>query len=159
MTKFIIPPEKNGYSLSFENEVITTTLAGGPPRQRRRQIGSTSSLNATWILDRDQYNYFMRFYRGVTRGASEPFELDLILDSSDLVEREVRFVPGSVRLTQVSGLAHTVVAELIVTPIALNEDLDEILSVIEQHYGADGRQVLNPLEQLVNVDIPNTSGV
>lgn len=152
MQKFIIPPDNSAYSVTDGKEVVATQLDGGAARYRRDIIGATSTVNVSWILGREEYLYLRSFYRGITGKGAMPFLIDLILDSYELTEHKVYFIPGSMQLTQQKGLTHWVSAQLEVTP---NEDIDNgSFAYIYNALGPNYKFWLDKLNIIVNQDWP-----
>lgn len=152
MTKFILPPDNSAYSVTDGKEVVATQLDGGAARYRRDIIGATSTVNVSWILGRDEYNYLRSFYRGVTGKGASPFLIDLILDDFELTEHKVYFIPGSMQLTAQKGMTHWVSAQLEVYP---NEDTDNgNFAYVYAEFGSDWRYWLDTLDKITNFDLP-----
>lgn len=152
ITKFIIPPDNSQYSVTDGKEVVATQLDGGAARYRRDIIGATSTVNASWILGREEFDYLRSFYRGVTGKGAKPFFIDLILDEFEPKEHKAYFVPGSMQLTQQKGLTHWVSAQLEVCP---NEDTDNgSFAYIYSALGPNWAAWLDKLQVIVNNDWP-----
>ena len=154
MQKFVIPPDNSAYSVTDGKEVIATQLDGGAARYRKDIIGATSTVNASWILGRDEYAYLRSFYRGITGKGATPFVIDLILDNYELTEHKVYFIPGSMQLTQQKGLTYWVSVQLEVTP---NEDTDNgNFAYIYQDLGQNWQYWLDKLNVIVNESLPQS---
>lgn len=152
MTKFIIPPDNSAYSATDGKEVVATQLDGGAARYRRDIIGATSTVNASWVLGRDEYKYLRSFYRGITGKGATPFLIDLILDEYEPIEHKVYFIPGSMQLTAQKGLTHWVSAQLEVYP---NEDTDNgDFAYIYGAIGPNWATLLDKLDVIVNQKWP-----
>jgi hypothetical protein len=121
--KFLITPTAAGYSTSYGEEVIRTALDGGAGRYRADVLQSAAKVECSWALTAAQFDYMSAFYRLHKKGAV-PFEIDLIVDGSELVERVVNIVPGSYQLTGQSGASYFVKATLEVHPIAFSDVAD-----------------------------------
>lgn len=159
LTKFIIPPNQSGYSVSDGRETLSAQLDGGASRYRRDILNAARRVNVQWTFNKEEYQYFRAFYNGVTLSGSTPFLIDLFLDDQELTEHTVYFVPESVSLGQVVASQNfTVSAQLEATPTPADADADAALVMLFNEYGsfeiADG--VLNQLEQLANVDLPGS---
>jgi hypothetical protein len=131
MSKLIIPPDTANYSTkTSEGEVISVQLDGGASRFRRAQIGFIHNVTVSWTVSLLAYNYLEAFFRLSTRMGSLPFTIDLILEGGALTTHTARFKPGTFGLSEQSGQTFTVVAELEVTPLAVNDtnDLNTILA-------------------------------
>lgn len=125
--KLLVRPESSSYNLTFGTEALRTELDGGRGRYRADILGASTMLEGIeWKLDPDKYNYFMAFYRTETKRASLPFTMDLLVDNSELVTCDCNFVPGSVRLSQQSGITYIVSASIEVKrPINLDEEEED----------------------------------
>lgn len=121
--KFLITPTASGYSANFGDEVVRTALDGGAGRYRADVLQSSAMVECNWVFTANQFDYFSAFYRLHKKGAV-PFEIDLIVDESELVERVVNIVPGSYQLTGQSGGNYYVKATLEVHPILFSDDAD-----------------------------------
>jgi hypothetical protein len=134
--KFLIPPESEGYSVSYGEEVIRTQLEGGQGRYRSDIFNASRIVECSWKLNAEQFDYAGAFYRAVAKYGSVPFEIDLIVDSPQLLERTVNIVPGSWQLTGQQGLGYFLKATLEVHPTVLpeSEDLD-IVEAYNEEYG------------------------
>jgi len=112
MTKFLIPPEQTGYGVQFGEETKRTQLEGGAGRYRQDILNSSTMVNVKWLLHPDEYEYLQAFYRTITKHGALPFTIDLIIDTPDLVEYTVHFIPGSIQLSSQSGQGYGVDAQL-----------------------------------------------
>lgn len=121
--KLLLTPEAAGYSAAFGEEVIRTQLEGGSGRYRADMLNSSSMVECSWTLTAAQYNYLAAFYRTHKKGAV-PFEIDLILDSAEKVERVANFMPNTFQLTGQSGPNYFVKATLEVQPMAIDAAAD-----------------------------------
>jgi hypothetical protein len=101
-------PEQSGYAGRHPDQVVEVELDGGESRFRADVLGGTSEVNASWVLDREQYATFHRFWvQNTERGALE-FLADLVLDSPLPSQYAVRCMPGTYRTTSVRGLSYGV---------------------------------------------------
>lgn len=131
--KLLVRPESSSYNLTFGTEALRTELDGGRGRYRADILGASTMLEGVqWRLDPDEYDYFMAFYRTESKRASLPFTMDLMVDSSGLVECDCNFIPGSVRLSEQSGITYVVSASIEVKrPVNLDEE-DEDGDIISE---------------------------
>lgn len=158
MAKLALVPSKTGYAVSDGNEVVRQQLDGGAGRYRRDIIGATVRVNVQWFLSPESYQYLRTFYNGGAHKGATPFTIDLLLDEPTLTEHTAYLVPDSLRLSGVQGLRHEVTAELEVVPIPRDDAYDEVFIAVFNEYGDDSSQVLNILEVLANVDLPDAAG-
>lgn len=154
MRKLLVTPSKSGYAVGVGNEARSVALDGGPSRTRRDFIGAVSLVDCSWNLPPDAFTYFQAFYRTATEMATEPFLIDLVLDEFSLLEYQSRFVPGSMRITGVSGMETSVAAQLETRPRPVNAVVDEGILMLYEAYEMGGALLLETLVHLVNVDMP-----
>ena len=88
MRKLRYPPDQDGYGFTDPTEAVMVQLDGGPPRVRSDVLNGVATLQATWTLDREKYEYFRTFYRIVMAQDAGKFLCDLIIDESGLTEHE-----------------------------------------------------------------------
>jgi hypothetical protein len=158
LTKLTIPPDKASYAVQDGQEALSVKLDGGASRFRLDILGATSTVNVQWSVGPNAYLYLRAFYKSISKSASLPFLIDLILDQPGLTEHEAHFVVGSMRLASHRGLEYTVSAQLEVKPIPADDEYNEALVTMYNEYGSfeAGQEVLNQLEQLTNVDLPGS---
>jgi hypothetical protein len=87
---------------------------------------------------------------------SEPFLIDLILGDASLTEHTAHFVPTGPRLTGVRGLTYTVSAQLEAIPNATDETFDQGVIDLYGTYGGQGAAIFDAINQLANVDMPES---
>lgn len=112
MEKFLIPPDEEGYSFSKGQEVIAIALKGGISSYRKDIKNASSRLSVQWTLDREGYKYFNLFFGLSINNGADPFLIDLLMDSYELTEHVVYFIPGTRKLAKTSGFTFIVEAEL-----------------------------------------------
>jgi hypothetical protein len=127
MAKLHLTPENNSYSVERHPETISARVGGGPSRYRRDILGNVFDVEVSFILDAEEYDYLMAFYRTATIHGSIPFEIDLITDSSGISEKTAYFAGGQPpKLTGQRGLAYYVSAQLeVFSPISDTETTDD----------------------------------
>lgn len=135
-------PEANGYMVTEGESAIVLETQGGSPRSRRDLSGTSASVDVVWVLNRSDYNTLMDFY---DRFYYQTFRLSLLIDSYELTEHDVNFVPGTFSLAEQSGDSYTVSARLEVQLLPKNEDYDLGLIAI---YGSYQEGSLAFMEQL-----------
>lgn len=153
-------PEQDGYTVEESAEtVVRTQLDGGAGRYRKVLFGVSKLVTCTWICDENEYDYLKMFYR-VTQEGALPFRTQLIFDTSQLEDYECHFIPKSLKLESVKGLAYTVSATLEVTPI--NDDYtkgDETIQYLLLYFGPNyatlAKHEYDRLDPHVNIHIPS----
>jgi hypothetical protein len=136
MSKFLIPPNVDGYGHQQNAESLSAELDGGAPKVRRDIIGAAFLLDLSWVLDREGYTYARAFYRTATDHGSLPFTIDLIIEEDGLVEYEARFVPGSWKLSGQRGLSYSVTAQVWVSPPINPDEATDDAAIISAYEGA-----------------------
>jgi hypothetical protein len=155
ITKFIYPPDQQGYSFQDGKETLQAELDGGASRFRRDVLNGAYKLNVSWTLDPNGYNYARAFYRGVTQSGALPFLIDLWTDVGDqLLEHEVHFVPGTFGLKSQRGQSFIVGATLEVQPYQLSDTTADIVYLVNE-FGWDYATHIDKLDPIVNSDLPN----
>jgi hypothetical protein len=126
LPKLTLAPDQSGYTAgTAENEILSVKLDGGFSRYRRDQLRSTFNVDVQWTVGPVQYAYLRAFYRTAVNQAEEVFEIDLQADDPVMRTYEAHFVPGSFKLSAVTGNQYTVGASLEVKPITMESDVDE----------------------------------
>jgi hypothetical protein len=156
MRKLALVPTQSDYSAQYGQDALSTALAGGPSRTRLDFVGSVAVVNVTWTVPPNGYSYLQAFHRSATQNETEPFLIDLILDSAMLTEYQAKFVVTSFRLAGVEGLTYSVSAQLEITPLTPDEEADGAIMDVYEAYGEDGGDTLALLAQLVNVTMPDS---
>lgn len=122
MRKFIEPPDEGSYTLSEKSDYISIDLPGGPPRVRKTRLGSWQPIGITWtFFGDDEYRYFQSFYQGLIKSGKESFLLDLYISEGELSEREVRFIPNSLKISN-EGKVFTITHNIIVNLTSEDDD-------------------------------------
>jgi hypothetical protein len=115
MLKLLLKPDQNSYQVKEDKTVVSTQLDGGASRVRRDLLNAAMEVECQFTLSPYEYQYFRAFYNQVNKG-SDPFLIDLLVDSHELVEYVAIFKPGSWRLSKVRGLSFEVKIQLEVIP-------------------------------------------
>lgn len=156
-----IPPDQSSYTVIDGLETLSVKLDGGASKYRRDVLNATSFVTVQWSLNPDDYKYIRAFYNTATASGSVPFLIDLLLDFPELTQHQAYFIPGTMKLQSQAGLQYVVVAQLEVKPIPANEEDDLVLIMnkeLDYLYGNDSEEILNLLDELVNVDLPEGLG-
>lgn len=150
--KMTLCPTQDGYSVQHTFSINRMQLDGGATRFRKGKKGLPPSVNVQWVVDKNGYDYLLAFYRlwEAQTPKINPFLLDLIIDESALTEYSCFFSSGLV-LSAVNGPIRTVTATLEVIAKKPDYNMDEVIVL-----GVS--DLVNPLEELVNEDLPNAVG-
>lgn len=140
--------QQSGYTVDFGNDVIAQNLDGGPSRYRRDVRGNSHTVNVSWVLKLKGYQYLTAFYRVWMRNPSQPFLAELIID--DELKDYKCFFKSAIQLNSKEGLVYRVSAQLEVKALIADNAFDDALVSL-----GSGSDIFEPLEDLVNVDLPN----
>ena len=154
MLKLVVPPDQAGYSVLDGTEVLRQQLDGGMGRYRVDILNATRTVNCKWTVGPYDYQYLRSFYN-VVNATAATFLIDLYLDAPVLTEHEAKFLPGTMQLAENKGMSFTVSCQMEVTPIDTSE-FDAAFIELLAIYGSrqNVSEILNLLEKLVNVDLP-----
>lgn len=148
---------QSGYSAKLGNGVISQKLDGGASRYRRSLKNPSHSVSVQWVVGEAGYQYLMAFYRVWRRNPNQAFLAKLVIDDTPAQDYQCYFA-DSPALSSKQGLIFTVSAQLEVKPLKEDETFDDfIVSVADDSNGALWDWV-NPLDELVNIDLPNALG-
>lgn len=147
---------QTGYSAQVGDGVIAQELDGGAPRYRRAVRGTYHSASVEWVVREVGFQYLMAFYRVWTRNPSQPFLAQLCIDNAPVENYQCHF-DGAPSINSKQADVFTVSASLRVKPLTVNSEMDDLI-VGTVDYGEDLASLVNPLEELVNEDLPNALG-
>lgn len=112
LPKLTLPPDKSGYAFKDTPETYHQPLPGGLGRTRRSMVGSSTLVDVQWTTNPAGYLYLRGFYRDWVTNSKDGFPIDLFKDNVALEEFTAQFVPGTMRLSSVSGHRCVVNAQL-----------------------------------------------
>lgn len=144
---------QSGYSAQVGDGVISQSLDGGAPRYRRQIKGAVSTAGVQWVVDAGTYQYLMAFYRVWCRNPAQPFLCKLCIDNAPVEDYECYFASALKLDSKVAGV-YTVTATLTVKRLKTNDAMDDLI-VAFGNEDQNLAEFMNPLEQLVNVDLPD----
>jgi hypothetical protein len=115
---FVIPPLVTHLNLKIQSGVERVEINGGSSRYRQDQVGLVNcSINVTWVVDQEGYDYIRGMYRLITENGSLPFDIYLsTLTMAKKLHTNVYFLPGSLKWTSKNNTIFTVTAQLVITP-------------------------------------------
>lgn len=148
---------QSGYSVSYRSGVISQLLDGGAPRYRRAIKNAYHTVNVQWIVKEAGFQYLDALYSVWSENPNEFFYAPLKVNGPEYKNYAAYFVEDSFTLSSVSGGVYTITAQLSVKPI-----VDSALNHIIVEMGNSGSELstlINPLDKLVNVELPNALGV
>jgi hypothetical protein len=113
MEHYDLIPEVSGYGATFGTGLVSIDTDGGLPRLRADQLIEPTEFSVTWVMTVSQYIEFSYFFqRKISKGSSS-FTLNLVSVEGNVELHNAQFVPGSVRLTDATGLRRTVQASIL----------------------------------------------
>lgn len=107
MVKLLLNPDQDSYRLKEPKVVIHSEVPGGPGRYRIDVLEPDLRLDCKFTLSPNLYQYFRAFYNFQSAG-TQPFEMDLVLETAALRTHTVRFLPGGWSLSKVTGQRYEV---------------------------------------------------
>jgi len=144
---------QEGYSASLKSGVISQELEGGAPRYRRGLKNGYHTVNVQWKVFDVGFQYLDAFYNVWCETPGQRFNASLRVNGPEFKPYECYFVEESFQLSSMQGPVYTVTAQLRVKPI-VDSELNHI--IVETGNGnQDLASIVNPLEKLVNDDLPN----
>lgn len=150
LPKLVLRPENSSYTVKDGVEVASTALDGGASRRRLDQLGSVYSVNASFVLNSNQYQYLRSFYKTVTASGSLPFLIDLIINEPDLTEYTAYFVEGSLQLQYQKGLTYSASCSFEVLPNPIDAEFDQSFVDFYALYGENYQSIFDMLEYIAN---------
>ena len=152
LLKFKYVPLQAGYTGETSSGVISQKLDGGADRNRRVSKNNWGSVSCAFKFDELGYQYAQAFYRIWQRSPSKPFLVEMFLDDPIVQDYECLFVPDSLKLNSKNGQIYNVSVQFVVKPLKVNDAADDAIVMLVNN---DISDIANPLEQLVNEDLPN----
>lgn len=143
---------QEGYSVAYRSGVASQELDGGAPRNRRLSKNSFHTVSVQWKVLEGGFQYLDAFYNVWCETPGEMFNASLRVNGPGFKPYKCLFVPDSFQLTSMQGPVYTVTAQLRVKPI-VDSELNKII-VETGNDGEDLASLVNPLEELVNDDLP-----
>ncbi len=144
---------QSGYSVGFKSGVISQELDGGAPRYRRAIKNPYHDVSVQWVVREAGFDYLNALHDVWCENPNEFFFAPLKVNGPEYKNYESYFVEDSFQLNSVSGLIFTCSAQLRVKPI-IDREKNQLLVEVGNE-GVDLSELINPLEKLVNVDMPN----
>lgn len=144
---------QSGYSASLKSGLVSQELDGGAPRYRRFTKNAFHAVNVRWVVNENGFEYLNAFHNVWCESPNEPFYAPLKVNGPVYKNYECYFVEDSFQVGEPNGVIFTITAQLRVRPIV---DLEQDRILVEVgNEGVDLSELTNPLEKLVNVDMPN----
>jgi hypothetical protein len=129
----LLPPDQASYAFTPVASSVATQLDGGASRFRADQLGAAIVFTVQWTLDAFNYAYLLAFFRTAITYGSDPFSLDLILDSGVPQTYTCHFMPGTFNLVSQSGNTYIVGATLEILPNSAYASSDAALIAAGPH--------------------------
>lgn len=156
MHKLKYCPLQSGYTAQIGDGVISQELDGGAPRFRRALKSTYHAVNVQWVVKETGYQYLMAFYRVWARNPSQRFLAKLCVDNSTIEDYQCYF-SGPPTLSSKEANIYTVTASLRVKPLSVDKNMDDVLVDVGDSDIALS-DLTNPLEELVNENLPDALG-
>lgn len=151
LPKLLLCPLLESYSPTLGNDVITTQFESGMPRQRLAGVGRPHQTPVSFRHKAEHQEYLLAFWRLYK---AKPFAMRLILDSTSLEWYECRFI-GDVQVRPIGGGGHEFATTIVARPKPLDLAMDQDFVDAYTITGGDLMGFFNPLERLVNVELPH----
>ena len=151
--QLMLQPLRDSYQLTFGDDVITTEVSNGMPRQRLGGVGAPHRSSVRFQNRLSEYNYLMAFWR-VNR--TKAFFMQLFSDNGELSWHECRFVSAP-QVSEIGYHIYNCSFEIVIKPKPLNIDVDNVIVTINNMANNERDEYFNYLEKLVNNDLPNAT--
>lgn len=148
---------QDGYTVRHPSGVVSQSLDGGAPRNRRVSANNWRTVAVSWKVQEAGYQYLCAFHEVWCDNPSQPFYANLIVDGPEYKTYKCHFVPDSFGLSSKEGPIFSTSAQLLVKPI-IDRNMNELI-VKAANEDISLIELFNPLEHLVNIDFPNALGV
>ena len=156
MDSFALCPLQDAYKPQPGNGVIEQALMGGFARQRVGFINNSHMVNASVLLKSKAHaQYFWAFWRKYNSNP-QPFLWRLMIDDVEMTTYQCQFVFESLQVGSRNGVVYPVSFTVRCKPKPANVEFDQ--AIIDIWVGGNGLDIINLLERLVNVDMPNALG-
>ena len=153
MNSFALRPLNRGMTFQPANNMLEQALMGGFARQRVQFVNNVHTVSATVSLhDKARHQYFWAFWRSHTLNP-KPFLWRLMVDDADMATYECQFIANSVQVQERNGIVYRVSFSVRCKPKPVDHEFDQ--QIIDVWETGDGAALVNLLEKLVNVDLPN----
>lgn len=116
MEKLSIPPDFASYSVVDSTAPLYQPLDGGRGRQRGDMLDGTRFATVQWSGGRKMFNYLRDFYEAFVGRNGEPFLIDLISATSQLVEYTCLGFVSFKKIASQDGISFKVQAQLEIVP-------------------------------------------
>lgn len=118
MAKLTLPPDKQGYSVKEQPQVVHVPLEGGLGWFRRDMVGgATRFIDVRWTVGREGFQTLEAFFEENIAEDCPPFEIDLFGPLATLLEYTAQLVEDSYGLNRIDGHTFEVSAQLEVWPL------------------------------------------
>lgn len=115
MYKLEFPPDQTNYQGNWGSTVVQTPLDGGPPRTRLDIQGAVYTLTIQWTcVNTDQFDALQAFYRTAVQRGSQPFLIDLAIETAEPQEYTVVIQDQTWNLISTEGTSFVVGCILLV---------------------------------------------
>lgn len=91
----ILPPDREGYSDTYESTRSNVPMEIGPARVRNRMRAAPRIFNIKWTLSQEVYSIFDIWWQETILGGDLEFDIQLLDDTDTLVWFTVRWIEGT----------------------------------------------------------------
>ena len=148
-----LKPLLDGYGVKLGDNVITTEVEYGMPRQRLASVGAVHNVSPTYRCTKDQYQYLMAFLRAYRARAVMMYHH---FDDTEPSWYECRIVSAP-SVKHVGYQCYDVSFDIVAKSTRYNIDQDLAFLAIYKMSQAEQDAYFNHLEKLVNQDLPNAT--
>ena len=153
MNSFALRPLNRGMTFQPANNLLEQQLVGGFARQRVQFVNNVHTVSATVSLhDKARQQYFWAFWRSHTLNP-RPFLWRLMIDDTEMTTYQCQFVANSIQVQERNGVVYRASFSVRCKPKPVDYEFDQ--SIIDAWESGSGSEIVNLLEKLVNVDLPN----
>ena len=153
LPKLQLRQQLNGYGVQLGNDVITTEVEHGMPRQRLQSVGVVHRVSPTYRCTKAQYQYLMTFLRAYRAQAVMMYHQ---FDEIEPSWYECRIV-SDVSVQHVGYAVYDVSFDVVAKSTRYDIGIDLALLTIYEMSQAEQDDYFNHLEKLVNQDLPNAT--
>ena len=153
LPKLQLKPLLDGYGVKLGNNVMTTEVEYGMPRQRLKSVGAVHRVSPTYRCTKAQYQYLMAFYRTYRARAVMMYHH---FDDVEPSWHECRIV-SEVSVEHVGYQVYDVSFDVVAKSTRYNIDQDMVFLAIYEMSQGEQDAYFNHLEKLVNQDLPQAT--
>lgn len=156
LPKLQLKPLRESYSFALGQNVISTEMQAGMPRQRLSAVGTTHRVNATYQCTKSQWQYMLAFLRA---NRARAFLAYLLLDDIEPRWYECRVIPSNdgLQASTTHEVLYSIELPLIAKAMPIDDGKDEVIALLYTMSRSEQDAYFNHLEKLVNHDLARTN--